>query len=369
MRIGFVGDIQLASVIGRMGKEHDGRFAFAHMEWVFSDCDLVVGNMECCVVDKENHSEYRDNPFGVRPSSIDAIREAGIHVLNLANNHILDCGIESLTGTMAEADRAGVVHFGAGADLRGASAVREVDCEDRRLAFIGACDRSSYYAGSNRAGIMPMDRRLLGRRVREAVGRADLVTVCLHADLEFVRSPAPWRIRLCRWLIEQGAHLVVCHHPHVVQGVEEYGGGVIAYSLGNCVFRIQGNRYQEHHPDTDWGLFLGIDVEFGEEGVRVIPEFVPFDSSEEHLPVPLAGASARAKLEEIDRRSKLLREPVQVRHVWRMVCWREARRELLAVYYALRRREYSKALGGLRSIVREQESRRWVVGLLSGGYL
>lgn len=331
--------------------------------------DLLVGNMECCIVGDRADDRVKEHPFAVKGEMMRALRECGVDALNLANNHILDCGAKSLRETMSHADGAGIRHFGAGMDRREASSVREIKHDGYRVALIGACDRSAYYAGRNSAGVMPLGRKLLGRRVREAKRSADLVAVCLHADLEFVRSPAPWRIRLCRWLVDQGAHLVICHHPHVVQGIEEYRGGVIAYSLGNFIFRIRGNIYQEKRADTDWGMLLGIDVTFDPGGVRLRPEFSPVRITHEHRPRPPEGRERDLLMEMIEQRNAILRDPVAVRREWRAVCWREARREMLAGYYSMRRGKLREEVRTLQAILADREKRRWVAGLLSGGYL
>lgn len=368
MRIAFVGDIHLGGDIGKLCNEHGDHFPFAQVEDALARFDPVVGNLECCLVDSSNSVETDVNPFAVRGSMAREIRRSGFHALNLANNHILDCGVRALEVTIDRLEDAGIAHFGAGPDLERAGESRWLERDGHRLAFIGACDRSSCYAAPARAGVLPVIPPMLGSRVREAARQADLVTVSLHADLEFVCCPAPWRIRLCRWLIEQGAHLVICHHPHVVQGLEEYRGGLIAYSLGNFVFKIQDNAYQERHPGTAEGVILGVDVTFGDGGPRLSPELIPVRITDEHRPVPVHGPEAEKMLLEIDRRSAVIRDPDAVRREWRASCRREVRRAFLAAYYAIRRGQHGNAVRILRDMVIEPESRRWLLGRLTGGF-
>jgi poly-gamma-glutamate synthesis protein (capsule biosynthesis protein) len=72
-----------------------------------------------------------------------------------------------------------------------------------------------------------------------AAARADhdLIFVLLHWGVELDDTPGRRQVRAAHALIDAGADGVIAHHPHVLQGIERYKGGVIAYSLGNFVFR------------------------------------------------------------------------------------------------------------------------------------
>jgi poly-gamma-glutamate synthesis protein (capsule biosynthesis protein) len=74
--------------------------------------------------------------------------------------------------------------------------------------------------------------------VRAVRDRVDLVIVHLHAGTEYAASPSPDQVRFARAAIDAGANLVVGHHPHVTQTVEQYKGGLIVYSLGDALFDI-----------------------------------------------------------------------------------------------------------------------------------
>jgi len=81
--------------------------------------------------------------------------------------------------------------------------------------------------------------------VKSTLGRADVVTVSMHAGWEYYRKPNPWQQKFARAAIDAGASIVVGHHPHVTQTVESYANGVIFYSLGNLVFdQVQSKETQ-----------------------------------------------------------------------------------------------------------------------------
>ena len=71
----------------------------------------------------------------------------------------------------------------------------------------------------------------------------EVIVVSLHWGIEYRKSPTSSQINIAHQLIDAGASLILGHHPHVVQKIEEYKGGVIVYSLGNFVF-------DQHKPET-----------------------------------------------------------------------------------------------------------------------
>ena len=367
MKIGFLGDICLGAPVVSNVSSQEERYPFGGVGDELGKLDLGVGNLECCIPEDSCGSDG-GSFFAASPEMLDRARRAGIGLMSLANNHVLDCGEEGLSATLESLDAAGIGHFGAGENSDQASAVRWLEWAGRRLAFIGACDRSSCFAGPEKAGVQPSQRRWLGPSVREAVRSADLVTVTLHADFEFVRSPAPWRMRFCRWLIDQGAHLVICHHPHVLQGVEEYGGGLIAYSLGNFVFPVVGNAYQETRAQARDSMILTVDLDFEAKGGPLISwDPIPVRISEHHEPVGLSSPVAQQRREEFEGLSRGL-GPVTVRKKWRAVCLHQALREARGIYYPLRRGHVREGLRRARQTLAESENWPWILGCLTVGY-
>ena len=114
-----------------------------------------------------------------------------------------------------------------------------------RIAVINVTDASHYAARRNKPGLFALSRRRLKRTLRSVRRSVDLTIVCIHSDLEFTNYPAPWKVALSRWLVRRGADLVIHHHPHTLQGIEEFRGALIAYSLGNLVFPIHGGEYMD----------------------------------------------------------------------------------------------------------------------------
>src|SRR5205814_2618322 len=85
---------------------------------------------------------------------------------------------------------------------------------------------------------MPLRERIALEDAAELKKEVDCVVVSLHWGYEYVDYPSRGQQAFARRLVDAGAELVIGHHPHVVQGVEEYRGGLIAYSLGDFRFRV-----------------------------------------------------------------------------------------------------------------------------------
>lgn len=366
LALGFVGDVCLAgdirSQIAATGPAH----CFELVQSVFASRDLVCGNLECCIVERESE-ETPKNVMHVSSALAAGLERAGIGVWSLSNNHVMDAGSEGLAATERFLDERRLRHFGAGVDLPAAERDAAVDVRGRRVIFIGACDVPRYFASPLSAGVAPLDETRLLRRVAAARTEADVVVCSMHADLEFSDYPAPGRVRLARALIDHGADLVIQHHPHVCQGVERHGEGVIAYSLGNFVFPVTGNAYQERHAATGWGVVLCVDVEWNGDKKSIAWRAEPVTLGRDNRPAPSQGAIRVAQLAALDRVSERLADPSLLRREWWKRCVQEARSTYYVLYHQRRRAGLRAALADAFDIVRDPYEQRWIRGLLSGG--
>jgi poly-gamma-glutamate synthesis protein (capsule biosynthesis protein) len=211
------------------------------------------------------------------PAHLAALRRAGFAALTLGGNHIADCGAEGISDTLAELDRLGIGHTGAGRNLEQARrpawlraaaldvAVLSYNCvgpetswaTDERAGCayvrIDTADQSRIWPG---AALSRPDPASLARMAADiaAARRADLVIVALHKGI--VHTPAvlaPYERALAQAAIDAGADVVVGHHAHILRGVEFYRGKPIYHGLGNgCVVTRALNPGQEHAARAAW---------------------------------------------------------------------------------------------------------------------
>lgn len=366
--LGFVGDICLSMGVINTVRRQGADFIFDEVRPSCQRLDLVIGNLESCVTDKGTAEPPIRPPLSTPTDVARALHSSGIDIFNLANNHVMDFGASGLRFTLDYLDKGDFLHFGAGMTRRQAEAPLYVEVSGKQLAFLGACDVTACWATADRPGVAPLSERRLLRRVAEARKTADLVIVVLHADLEFVSYPAPWRQRLSRRLVRYGAGLVIQHHPHVCQGIERYKGGLIAYSLGNYVFQVHDNEYQEACPGAAESVLLQIDVE-GPSGAPILTSTAhPLQIDRLHRPVPCDTATAARWRRDHEKLSEQLLDPRAVRAAWRKTCGQQVYASVLGSYYTMRKKGIAAAVRRQFEIVRSAENRRWIYGFLSAGF-
>jgi poly-gamma-glutamate capsule biosynthesis protein CapA/YwtB (metallophosphatase superfamily) len=234
--IRFGGDCLLAGFYEAAAADSP-ELAFAGFD-LFRTDDLSLLNLESCVTTR---GEPRSKPYTFRthPRFLSVLRDAGVDLVNIANNHVFDYGEPGFFDTIAALDSTGIPYIGAGIDEGRAHTPFVAVLHGRRFAFLG------YYRGEeappargNLPGVAERSLRLIGRDIRDARTRlrADHVIVSLHWGVEKAETPERWQRRVAHAIIDAGADVIIGHHPHVLQGIERYRKGLIAYSLGNLIF-------------------------------------------------------------------------------------------------------------------------------------
>lgn len=257
----FVGDVMLARGVEFYTEREAGgdyHFPFARASSTLRAADLTVGNVEHPVSarGKNQGSQYS---LRAKPEVLAGLAEAGFDVVSLANNHIWDWGTDALSDTLSLLDGARIGHVGAGINEAEANQPLFIEKEENSFAFLSWTNL--YPEGLEAKGSSPGVSRFREdeavAQVRELSRAHDIVTVLFHWGDEYKTSANDLQKRIARALVDAGADLVVGHHPHVVQEVERYKGGWIAYSLGNFVFD------QGFSEETMRGLALRVTVKDG----------------------------------------------------------------------------------------------------------
>lgn len=207
---------------------------------IAAEADLFVLNLECCIADVGVRNAASHSPYFFRAPPVAATHLArwGVDVVTLANNHVLDYGIDACMATFEHLDAAGIRFVGAGPDLASARETCSVRVGDRSIAFIAFSDHpAAYAAGTDRSGVAyaPASQTKLAAWVEDSVRAArrshDLVVVLPHWGPNMVASPVREVRAAARALVDAGADLVAGHSSHVVHGVE----GRVLFSLGDFI--------------------------------------------------------------------------------------------------------------------------------------
>jgi poly-gamma-glutamate capsule biosynthesis protein CapA/YwtB (metallophosphatase superfamily) len=240
-----VGDIMLARSIGDRIGSNGPDVPFRSVLDALAAADLLAGNLECVISDV-GVPEPKAYVFRAPPAAAESLQLAGFDILSLANNHAMDYGADSLFDTMARLQDVGIAFVGAGSDKAAARGAVMLTRNGLTVAFLAYVDvpvegRSGFdtrrwIAGPQAPGVAWADLEHIAEDVAAARVQADVVVVMMHFGLEGRREPTAAQRQQARTAIDAGAALVLGAHSHMLQPIEEYRGGVIAYSLGNFVF-------------------------------------------------------------------------------------------------------------------------------------
>lgn len=258
-RMIFVGDIMLSRSVGeRIKKTRDYRYPFLNVADFLNNAAITVGNLEGPISDRgrDMGSKYS---FRADPKVVQGLDYAGFKVLSVANNHIWDYGPDAFSDTLRHLRDAGMDYVGGGYDFEQAhgGVIKEVN--GTKIAFLSYTDLLPKSASAtNQPGVAYLDMVQMAKDIGAKKREADLVVVSFHFGEEYKTTHNLKQAQIARTAIDAGASLVIGHHPHVVEDVERYKGGYIAYSLGNFVFD------QNFSERTMNGLALVVNVSGGQ---------------------------------------------------------------------------------------------------------
>ncbi len=312
-----VGDIMLDRGVGKKIGNRGTGFPFENVAGILQAADLAFGNLESPISSLGTLTKGKEVTFRAALNAVNGIRDAGIDVVSLANNHAMDYGPAALMETMDVLAHSGVVYIGAGANA--AAACRPVDLTIRGVKVSLLAYTYKFHmvveAQEQQPGVAIASGEQIKADVQKAKKWADVVIVSFHWGWEYSDHPDKETRELAHLTVEAGADLVIGHHPHVIQGVEMYKGGLICYSLGNFVFDQNGTRVRR-------GLILRCDI--GRSGVQKA-EFLPVVIDAVEFRPGLASEKAgKSILLELKRLSRQLKTNLKLRGNTAIVLKKEA---------------------------------------------
>lgn len=197
----------------------DPAYFFRNVASVFEQDDLSIVNLEGTLT---TGGERADKTFAFRgsPEFTSILTAGNIEAVNLANNHSKDYGQQSYEDTIANVESAGIASFGY-------DRTALLDIKGVKVGLVGV------YELADGLECQTQMKENIAKLKNEG---AQLIIVSFHWGTEKENYPDEIQVTLSRMAIDEGAHLVLGHHPHVLQGIEEYKGRNIVYSLGNFCF-------------------------------------------------------------------------------------------------------------------------------------
>lgn len=267
-----VGDIFL--------KSKNNRNPLKKIKEPFSSSDIVFGNLETVLSNKGKEVEKRF-PLRTDPGKICYLKDVGFNIVNIANNHIMDYGEIGLVDTINILEKSNIKFIGAGRNIEEALKPIIFEKDGLKIGFLGFTS-VGLIAKEKSSGCAPLDKGLIFRCVSGLREKVDILIVSLHWGVEYVFYPSPEQQRLARAIIDNGADLIIGHHPHVIQGIEEYKNKLIFYSLGNCNFGVCQDK---NYDGADLGLIVS--VEFSKEKGITNYKLIPIRINTDYVPLLL----------------------------------------------------------------------------------
>lgn len=231
----------------------------------FREADLRICNLEGALTDSTRRIDKSGPCISAAPESAAGIRALGIDCASIANNHIMDYGVEGYRSTLEALDRYGIKSVGCGENA--VLARRPVLFKSGGLE-IGVYSCAEYeftIAGEKRPGANAFDALYVLDDIAALKQTADYVVVLYHGGKEFYRYPVPYVQKRCRRMVEKGADIVLCQHSHCIGCHERWGGGEILYGQGNFIFHREDDAYRHT------GLLVGIDINDGNCRIDYLP--------------------------------------------------------------------------------------------------
>ena len=294
-----VGDVMLARGVGKTIQKMGADFPFRSVSGLLRGADLAFANLECSISCLGTAKKGKEVVFRADPRVVDGLRDAGIDIVSVANNHATDYGSEALLETLDILSHNGIVYIGGGANSAAAHRTGRFTVNGLRVLFLGYSYKFDMVVEAKKGlpGVAIAPAKQIALDIEEARKSADVVIVSFHWGWEYSDHPDQQTRALAHLAVEAGADVVIGHHPHVIQGVETYKGALICYSLGNFIFDQHGIRVRR-------GLMLRCILDrSGFRQANLMP--VVIDASE-YRPALATGEAARPVLLELKRLSKQL---------------------------------------------------------------
>lgn len=255
-------------------RQKDPSYFFKKVKKYFEKDDMTIVNFEGTLTKRTTRADKK-YAFKGNPDYVNILKKGSIEAVGFANNHCRDFGNGSYTDTIECFDKSGIIYSSY-------SKVGIYKVKGKRIGMISVNGLEG--TASSKQLIHDGMKKLKEKK-------ADLCIVSMHAGIEYQKTPSGDQKAVARYAVDQGAHLVLGHHPHIVQGIEQYKGSYIVYSLGNFCF---GGNSNPADKDTmifqQSFVFRGNQLKKAQSTAKVIPCSLSSASGiNNYQPMPASG--------------------------------------------------------------------------------
>lgn len=280
---------------------HGYAYPFSKVQQVLGQDDVTIINLESVLYPYQSNKRTKTYNFRGPPDFAQILPQGSVELAFLGNNHTMDYGMPGFQSTVDALQSVGTAWFGV------------TDHSVKTWIY----EKNGVKVGFTGLNYTYWHREKGAKRVQQSFQElkdagCDFIVAVMHAGSEYAQKHNWKQQRLSRFLLSQGAGLVVGHHPHVLHGVEVVGHANVVYSLGNFAF---GGNAKLRVTET---MIAQVTLHFDEEGsyagqqLNLIPAF-PSSQLEynDFQPVLAHGDDARRIIENVSSVSPVPLKPYQ----------------------------------------------------------
>jgi poly-gamma-glutamate synthesis protein (capsule biosynthesis protein) len=246
IRILVTGDLCPINRVEKLVSEGNYEGILNDFNGIIRDNDLTITDLECPLTSSESSRKKIGPHQKAHPDCINLISFAGINLVTLANNHIMDYGSAGLIDTLTLCRSKNISTVGVGTTVREASEPYFTTINNRKLAVLNCADDEFVTTPDHSYKCNSLDPVQLHNTITRIRNEVDYIIVIVHAGNEYYSLPSPRTKALYRFLVDCGADAVLANHSHAFSGYEVYKSKPVFYGLGNFIYDWPGKE------ETSW---------------------------------------------------------------------------------------------------------------------
>ncbi|MFI9321720.1 CapA family protein [Kitasatospora aureofaciens] len=296
--VAFAGDVHFEGRTQPRLTVQSPETALGPLSRTLADADLSVLNLETAITGR-GAPEPKTYTFRTTPKALSVLKDSGVDVVSMANNHAVDFGADGLVDTLAAKDSSPIPVLGVGHNAKEAYAPYVTTVRGVKVAVVAASQveditNQKWRAGADKPGIASaLDVPALVSAVQAAKQQAPVVLVYLHWGEEGKACPTAAQATIAKKLAAVGASAVVGTHAHTMVGSGMLGNTYVGYGFGNFLWYGTSN-YAFSNETGVTTLTLAADGKVTGEA------FAPATIDDKGIPEPVTGAAAEAALKRRD---------------------------------------------------------------------
>jgi len=242
----FGGDVMLGRLVAQIIRREGYDYPLKRIKHLFQAADFSIVNLECAITASSQHWSGHEKAFyfGAPPEAALSLKDAGINVVSLANNHLLDFDYQGLTDTLHYLSEQEIQFTGAAENLPQAKNAVKFASKDITFSMMAYCDHQEDFAATKtRAGINYIDLRSTEHAINQLKKDFDenidpntnWPILSMHWGPNMILEPSKQFIEIAHAAIDIGYKIIFGHSAHVFQGIEFYHDCPIIYATGDLV--------------------------------------------------------------------------------------------------------------------------------------